>query len=204
MDGTKMKQTITSKDYSTLLTKNRKQIMKDHGFYTGPVNTLQDNAYWRAVLKVNQKYLPKRYQTTDYYEATDIVLRNLRAFTTVNCHSFKLEEFVCGCGGKKCSGYPAVLKQNLLRNLQTLRDYYNQPVTITCGLRCQAYNDSLQGSVKASKHITGKAADIYVSQKSDTVSGRKQIISKWMTLPAASYAYQGTTNMGNATHVDIK
>lgn len=199
-----MKQTIISADYSTLLTKNRKQIMEDNGFYSGPVNTLQDTAYWKAILKVNQKYLPKKYHEMNYYEATDIVLRNLRALKTVNCHSFKLEEFVCGCGGTKCSGYPVVLKQNLLRNLQTLRDYYNRPITITCGMRCQAYNDLLQGSVKASKHITGKAADIYVSQKSDTVSGRKQIISKWMTLPAASYAYQGTTNMGNATHVDIK
>lgn len=199
-----MKQTILSAGYSTLLTKNRKQIMHDFGFYKGPVNTVKDEAYWKAILKVNQTYLPKKYHTKDYYEATDIVLRNLRAFTRSGCTNFTLEEFKCGCGNKYCSGYPEVLKQNLLRNLQSLRDYYNRAITITCGLRCQKYNDSLPGSIKHSKHTMGKAADIYVSRKSDTESGRKQIINKWMTYPAASYAYQGTKNMGNATHVDIK
>lgn len=199
-----MKQTIVSKDYSTLTTKNRKQIMYDNGFYKGPINTIQDDAYWYAVLKVNKQYLPKKYQVKNYYEATDIVLRNLRALSRSGCNSFTLLEFKCGCGTRYCSGYPTVLKINLLSNLQTLRDYYNSPITITCGLRCQKYNDSLPGSIKTSKHVDGKAADIYVSQKSDTENGRKQIINKWMTLPAASYAYQGTTNMGNATHVDIK
>lgn len=199
-----MKQTIVSKDYSTLITKNRKQIMYDNGFYKGPINTVQDDAYWNAVLKVNKQYLPKKYQVKNYYEATDIVLRNLRALSRSGCTSFALSEFRCGCGTRYCSGYPTVLKINLLSNLQTLRDYYNRPITVTCGLRCQKYNDSLPGSIKTSKHIDGKAADIYVSQKSDTENGRKQIINKWMTLPAASYAYQGTTNMGNATHVDIK
>lgn len=199
-----MKQTIVSKDYSTLITKNRKQIMYDNGFYKGPINTLQDDDFWNAVLKVNKQYLPKKYHVKNYYEATDIVLRNLRALSRSDCTSFSLPEFKCGCGTRYCSGYPAVLKINLLSNLQTLRDYYNRPITVTCGLRCQKYNDSLPGSIKTSKHVDGKAADIYVSQKSDTESGRKQIINKWMTLPAASYAYQGTTNMGNATHVDIK
>lgn len=199
-----MKQTILSAGYSPLLTKNRKQIMFDYGLYKGPINTLKDEAYWDAVLKINKKYLPKKYHMKNYYEATDIILRNLRAFTRSGCTNFTLEEFKCGCGGKYCSGYPEILKQNLLRNLQSLRDYYNCAITITCGLRCQKYNDLLPGSIKHSKHTMGKAADIYVSRKSDTESGRKQIINKWMTYPAASYAYQGTKNMGNATHVDIK
>lgn len=199
-----MKQTIVSRDYSTLLTKNRKRIMHDFGYYKGPINTIQDEAYWNAILKVNKHFLSKKYHSKNYFEATDIVLRNLRAFTRSGCTDFTLEEFKCSCGGRFCSGYPVILKQNLLRNLQSLRDYYNCTITITCGLRCQKYNDLLPGSIKHSKHTMGKAADIYVSRKSDTVKGRKQIISKWMTFPAASYAYQGTKNMGNATHVDIK
>ena len=90
-----------------------------------------------------------------------------------------------------------------LRNIQKLRTKYGKPMTITSGLRCQGYNNSLVGSITTSKHLEGKAVDIYIQSKSDTVAGRKDIIRTWMTYPKASYAYQGTANMGNATHVDV-
>jgi uncharacterized protein YcbK (DUF882 family) len=49
----------------------------------------------------------------------------------------------------------------LARNLQVLRDEVKRPITITSGYRSPARNAKI-GGAKASKHITGEAADIQV------------------------------------------
>ena len=89
--------------------------------------------------------------------------------------------------------------------MQKLRNHYANPITITSGIRCKKFNASLAGSSNVSKHMQGKAVDLYISGgQSNTASGRKDIIKTWMKYPKANYAYQGTTNMGNATHVDVE
>lgn len=85
---------------------------------------------------------------------------------------FKRDEFRCPCG--KCGGFPVEPKEALVRQLVAIREHFNVPVTIVplppanahsggSGVRCQEYNDSLLGSVKNSRHVQGKAADIIVS-----------------------------------------
>ena len=188
--------------YLWLLTTSRKQIMKDAGLYKGSVDSLKDDAYLDGVEAVNKKYLPKKYHNRVYYKETDIVLRNLRAFQEAGVKNFKLEEFKCGCGRKHCSGYPAVLSKHLLGDLQLMRNSIGA-MTISSGLRCQKYNDSLTGSVKNSQHLKGLAVDFY-GVGTDTVETRKAVKRIWLTLPYANYTYSDTPNMVTAVHVQTK
>lgn len=68
---------------------------------------------------------------------------------------FCLNEFQCPCCKK------IMLHPLLLQKLKGLRYKIAQPVIITSGYRCPAYNREV-GGVKGSYHLLGMAADIYV------------------------------------------
>ena len=116
---------------------------------------------------------------------------------------FNKTEFRCGCGGRYCNGYNGKeVSTSLLNILEKLRSYYGRPIVITSGIRCQKYNDSLRGSIKTSAHIQGKAADIYIRGITDTVAGRAQV-KRLAYQYGAKYVYYGTSNMGNAVHINV-
>lgn len=78
---------------------------------------------------------------------------------------FTRDEFRCPCG--KCGGFPVEPNERLVREVNTMRDSFGKAVIVVppdghsggSGVRCQAYNDSLKGSVPNSRHVQGKAAD---------------------------------------------
>ena len=78
---------------------------------------------------------------------------------------FTRDEFRCPCG--KCGGYPVEPKEALVRIADEMRAAFGKAVIIVppdghsggSGVRCQAYNDSLSGSAKNSRHLDGKAID---------------------------------------------
>ena len=114
---------------------------------------------------------------------------------------FNKTEFRCGCGGRYCNGYNGKeVSTSLLNILEKLRSYYGRPIVITSGIRCQKYNDSLRGSIKTSAHIQGKAADI--RGITDSASGRAQV-KRLAYQYGAKYCYYGTSNMGNAVHINV-
>lgn len=193
--------------YLWLTVKSQKQIMKDFGFYDGPIDSAKDDARNEAILKVNRKYLPKRLHKAIYYKETDIVLRNLRRFTECGIRNFKLDEFKCGCGRKYCSGYPGVLNDRLLINLQEMRDILGKPITITSGMRCAEFNAKTPGAIKNSKHTKFRAVDFYVPEITEALIGRKSVMNEWKKLPKAGYTYCDVNgshpNMGNAIHVEV-
>ena len=116
---------------------------------------------------------------------------------------FKKIEFKCGCGGRYCDGYNGKnVNPKLIRILEGLRSHYGKPITITSGIRCQRYNDSLRGSIKNSVHRLGGAADIYIPGVTTTAAGRAQVKALAYKLGAA-YCYYGTKNMGNAVHINV-
>lgn len=130
-----------------------------------------------------------------------------------NTKNFSVKEFRCECGGKYCCGYPSTLKVEMLRNLQSIRDHYGRPITVTCGLRDKTYNSKLGGSIQNSLHLTGRAVDFYQKGVTDTLANRKLSI-KWIkTLPNHHYTYGNGINsygngvsapyMGNALHTDV-
>lgn len=116
---------------------------------------------------------------------------------------FRKVEFRCGCGGRYCDGYNGRnVDQRLLNILEKIRAYYGKPITITSGIRCQRYNDSLRGSIKNSVHRLGGAADIYIPGVTTTAAGRAQV-KQLAYQYGAAYCYYGTANMGNAVHINV-
>lgn len=152
----------------------------------------------RAARKAVQKKAGLK-QTGDKSSKYEKALKQLyakRNKTMLSKH-FKKSEFKCGCRGKYCNGYPKTVSPKLIGILEKLRVTYGKPITITSGLRCNKYNSSLVGSVPNSAHKSGKAADIYIPGAS--LSG---IRSKAYAYGAA-YSYYGTSNMGNAVHINV-
>lgn len=68
--------------------------------------------------------------------------------------NFTDTEFRCKCCGR------VNISKWLIIPLQALRDSIGTPISITCGYRCPKHNKEV-GGVKASYHISGKAADCY-------------------------------------------
>ena len=87
---------------------------------------------------------------------------------------FTWDEFRCPCG--KCGGFPVRPTKDILTAAVYLREHLGSPVVVVppdghsggSGVRCQAYNDSLPGSVPNSRHVLGKAADVITRGRSDT------------------------------------
>jgi len=163
------------------------------------------------IKKFQKKYLRSKDVDGVYGTNTDNLLRhvyNVKKYTK----NFSPEEFKCECGGRYCTGYPTYMKKVELENLQSIRAHFGKPMTITCGMRCRPYNNSLRGSISNSKHLTGYATDFYMKGVTDTLANRKSSI-KWIKkLPNHNYTYGNGINsygysvaasyMGNALHTD--
>lgn len=167
-----------------------------------------------SIKKLQQKYFTRQKDIDGVYgNNTDVLLRHVYNVETYT-KNFSPAEFKCGCGGKYCTGYPTYMKPAELKNLQTIRDHYNTPITITCGLRCKGYNASLRGSVSNSLHLKGQAIDFYMKGHTDTLTRRKNTINYIRKLANHNYAYGNgycsvgyavsAPNMGNAVHFDTK
>ena len=60
------------------------------------------------------------------------------------------------------------------------------------------------GSASQSRHMSGKAADIYSKVLTNTKAQRDKLVKRWYTFKEANYAYANTPNMGNSVHLDTK
>lgn len=163
------------------------------------------------IKKFQKKYLRSKDVDGIYGTDTDRLLRhvyNVKTYTK----NFEPEEFKCECGGRYCTGYPSYMKKVELENLQKIRTHFGKPMTVTCGLRCRPYNNSLRGSISNSKHLTGYATDFYMRGVTDTLANRKAAI-KWIKkLPNHNFTYGNGIDssgvkyyapyMGNALHTD--
>lgn len=186
--------------------RQRKTYLKKLGYYDGKINSIEDDELKTAYKEFQDDYFRnKKDRDGKYGKNTDILLINAYKVRTYT-KSFELREFRCGCGGQHCTGYPVILDTQLLKNVQRLRTKFG-PITITSGARCKKYNNSLFGSSPTSRHMKGKAVDIY-NTKTRNEAGRKVVMSYWKGLPNANYTYCNIggnhPNMGNAVHVDVK
>lgn len=185
--------------------KQRQQYLKTLGYYKGEIDGIVGAKTKAAYLTLQKEYFEAPIDIDGIYgEDTDILLQN--AYNVAKyCRNFKLQEFKCNCGAKHCTGYPALLDIQLLINLQKIRDRFGATV-ITSGLRCQKHNKAV-GGVIYSRHMTGKALDIY-NATSRSEEGRKRIMNYWRAMPQYNYTYcnlkNNYPNMGNAVHIDVK
>lgn len=162
------------------------------------------------IKKLQKKYLRPKDVDGIYGQDTDRLLRhiyNVKKYTK----NFAPEDFKCECVGM-CTGYPTYMRKSALVILQALRDKTKVPTTVTSGMRCKKYNDSLEGSDPNSYHIKGKAVDL-CSTATNTLAKRVDLI-KWLNKQGIKFAYcNGYTStgnkrsapyMGNAIHLEVK
>lgn len=190
-----------------LSTATRQKYLKELGFYTGNVDGIAGAKTKAAYLALQKKYFTRQKDIDGLYgKNTDILLRN--AYKCSKLDHFKLTEFKCKCGGKFCTGFPTELDSDLLNNLEKVRAMYRTPVTIKSGMRCVEWNRRQAGSSSTSRHMSGKAADVYISGITTNDSGRKKLINYWYTLKEARYAYGNVAGshptMGSSVHADVK
>lgn len=189
-----------------LSVKERQEYLKALGFYDGNIDGIAGEKTKAAYKALQKAYFTRKSDIDGKYGTnTDILLQN--AYNVKKyCKNFNLTEFKCGCGGKYCTGYPAVLSVQLLKNLQSVRSKYGS-TTITSGMRCKTHNSKLSGSASTSRHLSGKALDIKNS-KTATEAGRKEIMSYVKALTGHRYTYCNIggnyPNMGTAVHFDVK
>lgn len=156
-----------------------------------------------GIYKIQKDYFTRPQDIDGKYGTdTDRLVVNLYRIRKYAPH-FSITEFKCHCGGKYCTGYPAKLSVSLLKNLEEVRAHFGTPVKITSGIRCKKWNSLQVGSAAQSRHISGKAADIY-GAFTNSAQGRKATKTYWYMLPDVNYCYYGTANMGNVVHVDVK
>ena len=190
----------TTKYKTSSYAKKIKTGLKKLGYYDGPINSYVTPEYTAAVLKFQKKAF-KRKEDQDSIGGNDTLIAVNTFVNFIGIKYFEPEEFRCNCG--HCTGYPAVIDLQLLKNLDHLRKNYGT-ITITSGVRCKWKNNSLPGSSSTSKHMKGKAADFYNSKLTGTKAKRTAMVKRWYTYKKASYSYANTPGMGNAVHVDVK
>lgn len=103
---------------------------------------------------------------------------------------FKRGEFKCKCGGKYCNGYPAEMKKGTVKTADAVRKRFG-PTEVISGLRCPTHNRNVKG-VWNSKHMSGKAVDIYVRG-----AYWPYVLEFVKKQPGVSYAYhiEGSNNV---------
>lgn len=105
---------------------------------------------------------------------------------------FAASEFRCPCGN--CAAVEIDLA--LLIVLESVREYYKLPVTVTSGHRCRDHNAAVNGAPD-SQHLTGHAADIKVAGRSAAM------VAAWLAAqPWANRIGLGTYS--TFTHVDTR
>jgi uncharacterized protein YcbK (DUF882 family) len=111
---------------------------------------------------------------------------------------FSKNEFECRCGCGLMN-----VKGRLLMTLEAIREAVALPVNIECGSRCQAHNRAV-GGVDGSAHISGEAADIWVSRLSGRELGTViKSLHKKGKLPYLRYCYLIKGNSNTRVHVGI-
>ena len=73
---------------------------------------------------------------------------------------FAMSEYQCDCDGMYCGGFPELMEEALLAQVENLRNRLGRPVIITSGVRCTQRNHEV-GGIEYSKHKIGCAADLY-------------------------------------------
>lgn len=74
---------------------------------------------------------------------------------------FTREEFACKCGGQFCNGYPAEMKEAVVKIADAARSHFGKPAHVVSGLRCKQWN-AHEGGVANSQHQYGEAIDLRI------------------------------------------
>lgn len=112
-----------------------------------------------------------------------------------NIKHFKKNEFTCKCG---CGINNISIE--LVKVLEEIRNHFGQSCIVTSGCRCATHNKRV-GGVQGSRHVVGKAADIYVKgvSSSTLLAYTKSLVNQGKL----RYTYTNNSNMNGVVHVDV-
>ena len=199
-----------------LTVRERQEKLKYLGFYTGAIDGIEGVKTKRAYKELQDKYFFRAKDKDGKYgnntEKLLISAFNVKRYT--KNFDLKKDKLYCRCKGKYCTGYPAIISVDLLKNLQAERDKWGA-TTVTSMIRCKTHNKNVGGSSN-SRHLQGKAVD-YRNKHTITLNQRKECINYWFTLSNPRYSYcngyyrncnkSGTkkaSGMGISIHGDVK
>lgn len=106
--------------------------------------------------------------------------------------NFSRHEFACNC--KEDCGYDTV-DYELIEVLEDLRSHFGKAITINSGHRCPTYNSEVGGAPR-SVHLTGKAADIVISN-CHPYDVQKYLKEKY-------HGKYGIGSYSTFTHIDVR
>ena len=189
--------------------KQKQALLAYLGFYDGTLDGLWGEKSQRATIDFQRSYMEQEDVDGIFGAATEKRILEViatgekpavanNATTTPadwwkDIRYFTRAEFRCPCG--KCGGFPVEPDETMVRAVDKVRDHFGAPVIVSSGVRCQAHNDELDGSVKNSYHLRGKAMDFCVRG----VPGAT-LLAYVKTLPV-HYAYQ--INRSDFVHMDV-
>lgn len=110
-----------------------------------------------------------------------------------NIQYFKKDEFTCKCG---CGLNNMNLK--VVKIADEVRKHFGKPAIVTSGSRCAKHNKEV-GGVANSRHLQGKAIDMYVQG----IDGGELLKYLQKLVNAGELRYTYRINNGNACHFDI-
>ena len=189
--------------------KQKQALLAYLGCYDGPLDGLWGEKSQRATIDFQRAYMEQEDVDGIFGAATEKRILEViatgeepavanNATTTPadwwkDIRYFTRAEFRCPCG--KCGGFPVEPDETLVRLLDQVREHFGAPVMVSSGVRCQAHNDELPGSVPTSYHVRGKAVDFCVRG----ISGAK-LLAYVKQLPV-HYAYQ--IKGSDFVHMDV-
>lgn len=106
---------------------------------------------------------------------------------------FTEEEFKCKCG-RYCNGYPAEMREEVVRICDAARKHFGRPGHIISGLRCQIHNAN-EGGVANSQHMYGEACDLQIEGVS-----ADELLAFILVQSGVRYAYKIN---GTNVHFDV-
>ena len=191
--------------------KQKQALLAYLGYYDGPLDGLWGEKSQRATIDFQRAYMAQEDVDGIFGAATEKRILEVIASgekpkqESVNVDTaspdwwkdiryFTREECKCKCGGRYCNGYPAEMKESVMRIADAARKHFNAPADVISALRCQRHNANV-GGVANSQHMYGEAMDIRIHGVS-SVALYRFIISQ----PGVRYAYKiNDTNV----HFDI-
>ena len=108
---------------------------------------------------------------------------------------FQRTEAGIGCPCGRCGGFPVEPTERLMRLADKVREAAGAPMYPSSTVRCQAHNDELRGSVKNSRHVTGRAMDFRIRGW-----GADRTLALVRRQPEVRYAYAID---GSYVHMDV-
>ncbi|MCI8486990.1 MAG: hypothetical protein HFJ20_08105 [Clostridia bacterium] len=169
-----------------------KDFQRANGLVVDGIYGIKTDAKLIAVIKENQRSLGVAQDGV----AGEITTRARNNNTSWdNIKHFKKNEFTCKCG---CGMNNISIE--LVKVLEEIRNHFGQPCIVTSGCRCATHNKRV-GGVQGSRHVVGKAADIYVKGVSSSIllAYTKSLVNQGKL----RYTYTNNSNMNGVVHVDV-